>query len=574
MVGAVLADPRRIPDVAAIAHPGDLRSAPLSVIFAAVLELDAGGRKIDTLTLATLLQEKGLLEAAGGLAALSALDTQAPSAANAVEYARIVADKARRRRLIQGMQPLVLRALGAEGATDDLVAAAHTVLAEIGDAAAEKKLSPVREAIDRTLGFLDQSRNHSDGVTGLPSGLKDLDKLLTGFHPGELLILAARPGCGKTACGMQWALHITATLGYAAAVFSLEMPADQLALRLLASRAKVSLKRLRQGGLSDFDMGKINTEAAAIYNAPLYIGDSGSLNLLELRAQARQLKQQRPDLAIIIIDYLQLMSGDRAASREQEVGQISRGLKQLAKELGVPVLALAQLNRKVEERKGGKPMLSDLRESGCLAGDTLIPLADGRRVPIRDLVGQKDAQVWTLNTQTLKLERAPVTNAFSTGIKSVFRLTTGLGRQTRATANHPFLTPDGWMRLDELRPGHQVAVAPLGGHLSVGNVVRWDLVAAIQADGEEEVFDLTVPPHSNFVAADVVVHNSLEQDADVVMFLHPDPPKEGEEDQIAPGCLAVDLVVAKQRNGPADTVRLLLQQEFVRFELRERHYDD
>lgn len=421
MVGAVLGDPRRLAEVAGLVRPGDLENRALSLIYAAACELDVSGRKIDSLTLASHLQTRGELEAVGGLAGLTSLDVAAPTSANAVEYARHVADRAQRRRLVQSLEALLAQARGPEGATADLVASAHQTLDGLGDAPGLRHPRPAAEAIDRSLEMLDRSRDNKGGITGLATGLGDLDQLLTGFHPGELIILAARPGVGKTACAMQWALHVAQALQRTAVVFSLEMPSDQLALRMLASEAKVSLKRLRHGGLSDYDMGKINTAAADIYSAPLHIDESSSLTLSELRAKVRRLKQQRPDLGLVVIDYLQLMSGDRSGGREQEVGEISRGLKRLAKELSVPVLALSQLNRKVEERKGGRPMLSDLRESG-----------------------------------------------------------------------------------------------------------------------------------------------SLEQDADVVMFLHP----EEQEVEDASNHRSVELIVAKQRNGPAESVRLLMLQECTRFEQR------
>jgi replicative DNA helicase len=207
-------------------------------------------------------------------------------------------------------------------------------------------------------------------VTGLSTGYVDLDMQLTGLHAGELIILAARPGIGKTSLAMNIAMHAALKEDKAVAIFSLEMPADQLLMRLLASSARVDMKKLRGGRLTPHDEEKFQEMAGALYNAPIYIDDSGGLSPFDLRAKARRLKQKDPRLSLIVVDYLQLMhQKGKVESRQLEVSEISRSLKQLAKELEVPVIALSQLNRKVEERKGGKPMLSDLRESGSIEQD-------------------------------------------------------------------------------------------------------------------------------------------------------------------------------------------------------------
>ncbi len=262
------------------------------------------------------------------------------------------------------------------------------------------------------------------------------------------------------ACARNAALHPEHPAGVA--IFSLEMSAQQLAQRLLTSEARVNAQAARTGRLSDDDWPRLARAAGRLSAAPIFIDDTPGLGILELRAKCRRLKAEH-DIGIIIVDYLQLMhgtGGGRNSNREQEIAQISRSLKSLAKELNVPVIALSQLNRSVETRGGDKrPQLSDLRESGCLTGDTLIPLADsGKRVSIRDLAGTSGFAVWALNQHTYKLERAEVSKAFSTGIKPVYKLTTQLGRQIRATGNHKFLTINGWKRLDELRVDERMAL--------------------------------------------------------------------------------------------------------------------
>jgi replicative DNA helicase len=213
-------------------------------------------------------------------------------------------------------------------------------------------------------------KKNGGGITGVPSGFVDLDNQLTGFHGGELIILAARPGIGKTSLAMNFALHVASKENMPVAVFSLEMPSVQLITRLLSTHAKIDMKKLRGGRLSPADEERITESANELFKCKFYVDDSGGLSSFDLRAKARRLVQREGKLGLIVIDYLQLMhQKGKVESRQLEVAEISRALKQLAKELDVPIIALSQLNRKVEERKGGKPMLSDLRESGAIEQD-------------------------------------------------------------------------------------------------------------------------------------------------------------------------------------------------------------
>jgi replicative DNA helicase len=270
------------------------------------------------------------------------------------------------------------------------------------------------------------------------------------------------------------------------------------------------------------------------------------------------------------VDYLQLMTSDvRVENRVQEVSYISRMLKSLARELDVPVLAVSQLSRAVEQRTDKRPVLADLRESGCLTGDTLVQLADGRRMPIGQLARTgHPVRVMALNEQTWKLEPVEARKAWRVGIAPVYRLRTRLSREIRATANHRFRTIEGWKRLDQLRPGEHIALPRVGQIVPSEELIRlsqsdvyWDQVASIEWAGEEEVFDLEVPGHHNFVAGDIIVHNSLEQDADVVMFIYREEMyrPETEKQHIA------DIIVAKHRHGPTRTVQLFFREQLAQF---------
>ncbi|MDM3853939.1 MAG: replicative DNA helicase [Aphanizomenon gracile PMC649.10] len=359
----------------------------------------------------------------------------------------------------------------------------------------------------------------------------------------------------NTAFCLNLAHNIAAGYQLAVAVFSLEMSKEQLVQRLLASEAGIESSYLRSGRISQTQWEPLSRAIDKLSDTPIFIDDTANITVTQMRSQARRLQaEQTKDLGLIVIDYLQLMEGS-SDNRVQELSRITRSLKGLARELSVPIIALSQLSRGVEARTNKRPMLSDLRESGCLAGDSLVTLADtGLQVPIKELVGKSDFAVWGLNENTMKLERAIVSNAFSTGIKPVFTLTTRLGREIRATGNHKFLTINGWKRLDELNLQQQlIALA--------NSDIYWDELISIELDGEEEVFDLTVDKLHNFIANNIIVHNSIEQDADIVMMLYrdeyysPDTPDRG----------IAEVIIAKHRNGPTGTVKLLFDPQFTKF---------
>jgi replicative DNA helicase len=370
VLGAVLADNTVIANVAEVVHPDDFSVAAHSEIFAAMLALDGSQRTVDHLTLSEALKTRGQLAAVGGPAYLMGLDQVVPVSANAVQYAHIVKDQAIRRRLAGVGVEIQQLASQDVGDLAELLDEAERKVFLLAERKREGDLRPVSELMAPTLDLLDKMKLSSSGITGTPTGYVDLDLQLTGLHGGELIVLAARPGIGKTSFAMNIAMNVAMKENKAVGIFSLEMPADQLLMRLLASQGRVDMKKLRGGRLSPADEERFQEVAGQLYNAPLFIDDTGGLSPFDLRAKARRLKQKSGELGLIVIDYLQLMhQKGKVESRQLEVAEISRALKQMAKELSVPIMALSQLNRKVEERKGGKPMLSDLRESGAIEQD-------------------------------------------------------------------------------------------------------------------------------------------------------------------------------------------------------------
>jgi replicative DNA helicase len=370
VLGAVLMDNSVLANVQEIIIAEDFSHQAHAEIFLAFVQLDGKQERIDPLTVAEQLKVTGKLASIGGPGYLSQLDQTVPFSQNAVEYAKIIKNQSTRRSLALAGREIMDLATQEVGDVAELMDEAERKVFNIAEKRRAGDLRSMGDLMGEALDLLDKMKKSASGITGTATGFVDLDNQLTGLHGGELIILAARPGIGKTSLAMNMALHVASKENLAVAVFSLEMPSVQLLTRLLATHARVDMKKLRGGRLSPHDEERISEAANELFGLKFYIDDSGGLSSFDLRAKARRLKQKEPNLGLIVIDYLQLMhQKGKVESRQLEVSEISRALKQLAKELNVPILALSQLNRKVEERKGGKPMLSDLRESGAIEQD-------------------------------------------------------------------------------------------------------------------------------------------------------------------------------------------------------------
>jgi replicative DNA helicase len=370
VLGAVLMDNSVLSNVVEVIIAADFAHQAHAEIFTAMITLDSKSERIDPLTVAEMLKITGKLASVGGPGYIAQLDQTVPFAQNAVEYAKIIKNQSLRRSLAIAGRDIMELATQETGDTAELLDEAERKVFVIAEKRRVGDLRPMSELMDEALTMLDKMKQNASGITGTATGFVDLDNQLTGLHGGELIILAARPGIGKTSLAMNMALHVASKENRAVAVFSLEMPSVQLLTRMLATHAKVDMRKLRGGRLTPNDEERISEAANELFRLPFYVDDSGGLSSFDLRAKARRLKQKEPTLGLIVVDYLQLMhQKGKVESRQLEVSEISRALKQLAKELNVPIVALSQLNRKVEERKGGKPMLSDLRESGAIEQD-------------------------------------------------------------------------------------------------------------------------------------------------------------------------------------------------------------
>ena len=593
ILGGILLDPQAMGRVVDLLTIEAFYIKAHQYIYQAALSLHGQGKPVDLMTLTSWLEDHNFLEKVGGTAKLVQLLNRTISAVNIDLYSNLVMDKYVRRQLITAGHEVV--ELGYDTALELEVTLdqAEQKVFGLSQKRPQQGLVPISATLVEAFNNIENLQQEAT-LPGLPCGFYDLDAMTSGFQRSDLIILAGRPSMGKTALGLNIAANIAKTHRLPVAIFSLEMSKEQLSQRLLSSEAEVASNRLRSGKISQNEYEPISLAIASLSELPIFIDDTPNMTVMQMRSQSRRLQaEQGNKLGLVLLDYLQLMEGSGSDNRVQELSRITRSLKALAREVNAPVIALSQLSRGVESRTNKRPMMSDLRESGCLTGDTLIALADGgKSVPIQDLIGKSGFRVWALNPMTMKLEKAAVSHSFATGIKTVFRLTTTLGRTIRATGNHKFLTTNGWQRLDELQRNNKLALPflipnsalnsqgnsrltsevtqnfptyscllPLASSLPQPSDVYWDKIISIKPDRREEVFDLTVPQFHNFVANNIVVHNSIEQDADLVIMLYRDAyynPDSPDRDQ-------AEVIIAKHRNGPTGTVKLLFQPELTKF---------
>lgn len=740
VLGSMLLNKDAIADCLEVTKSADFYRPAHELIYDAVLDLYGRGEPADAITVADELGKRGDLTRVGGQAYLHQLIQSVPTAANAGYYAEIVHERAVLRRLVEAGTRIVQMGYGqGEGDVDEIVNRAQAEVYSVAEKRGGEDYHQLGELLNATMEEIEAAAGRTDDLTGVPTGFLELDTLTNGLHPGQMIVIAARPAVGKSTLGIDIARAAAIKHNMATAVFSLEMSRTEITMRILSAEATIQLQDLRKGLKGQEQWNKLARVMGKISDAPLFIDDSPNMSLMEIRSKCRRLKQQH-NLRVVIIDYLQLMSsGKKVESRQQEVAEFSRALKLLAKELEVPVIAISQLNRGPEQRTDKRPQMSDLRESGCLPAETRILRADtGAETTIGEIArsGEKDLTVWALD-DGLRYTKRTMTHAFSTGTKPVFRLTTSSGKAVRATGNHPFLTPSGWRSLEALRVGDRIAVSrhvpspamvtpgwtdtdlyaaavafpnrdamhlvaddvfclPKGQiakylnliwefsgqvnedgimlwhdsrlavegvarlllrfgietrhevpdcgddhflwvegvdsmrrflqeigapakhemagiellewireeqsgvdqvdalvwdelrstltthgesgdmgdvalldrveaaldsgdlDLAATNDVAWESVNSIRADGVEEVYDATVLDCHNFIANGIAVHNSIEQDADMVILLHrdrSDPERDGE----------ADVIVAKHRNGPTADIVLAFQGHYSRF---------
>ncbi|EMB63009.1 replicative DNA helicase [Streptococcus mutans] len=373
VLGSVFISPEKLIAVREYIDPEDFYKYAHRVIFKAMISLSDQNDAIDATTVRAILDNQGDLQNIGGISYLVELVNSVPTSANAEYYAKIVAEKAMLRRIISRLTEAVNQAYEGAINSEDIISGAEKALIDVNERSNRSGFRKISDVLAVNYENLEVRSQQTTDVTGLATGFRDLDKITTGLHPDQLIILAARPAVGKTAFVLNIAQNVGTKMNRPVAIFSLEMGAESLVDRMLASEGMVDAHNLRTGQLTEQDWQNITLAQGTLADAPIYIDDTPGIKVTEIRARARKLDQELEEgLGLIVIDYLQLITGTRPENRQQEVSDISRQLKILAKELGVPVIALSQLSRGVEQRQDKRPVLSDIRESGSIEQDADI----------------------------------------------------------------------------------------------------------------------------------------------------------------------------------------------------------
>ena len=372
VLGAVFLNPEAIIEASDIVQPDDFYERANRLVFQAMLNIADRGDEIDPVTLQDELKKNNQLEDIGGIAYVSELTLATPTAVHVTYYANIVKRQALLRNLVTTSQRIIQNAISGSDDVTDILDDAESAIMNVSQENTAGDFKSIHEVLNDTVEAINNIPEDGNAVTGLPTGFQELDKMTTGFHEDELIILAARPGVGKTAFALNVAQFVGLHTDKTVAMFSLEMGADQLVQRMLASEGLIDSQHLRTGQLTEEEWRKLVVAAGSLDRTNIYIDDTPGIKMSEIRAKSRRLAKEKGNLGLIVIDYLQLIEGPRSESRQQEVSAISRQLKKLAKELKIPVIALSQLSRSVEQRQDKRPVLSDIRESGSIEQDADI----------------------------------------------------------------------------------------------------------------------------------------------------------------------------------------------------------
>jgi replicative DNA helicase len=459
LLGGLMLDNSTWDRIADMVTERDLYRREHRLIFRAIYKLAAEDQPFDLVTLAETLERTDQLEGAGGLPYLGIIANETPSAANIKAYAKIVRQTSVLRQMIAAGTDIADSGYNPQGRdAAELLDEAERRVFEIAEQEARGGggFQPIKTLLGRAVERIDALYQRDEPITGLATGFTDFDMMTSGLQPADLIIVAGRPSMGKTSFAMNMAEHVAIQSKRPVAVFSMEMPGDSLAMRMMSSLGRIDQHRVRTGRLEDEEWPRLTSAVNILAGASMFIDDTPALSPTEVRARARRLKRDQNDLGLIVLDYIQLMQAPGVGeNRATEISAISRSLKALAKELNVPVVALSQLNRSLEQRPNKRPVMSDLRE--CVTGDTLVVLADGRRIAIKALVGTAP-EVAAVDASG-RLMTAKAEAIWCVGRRSILAVRLASGRVIRTTAEHRLMGADGWQNVETLGPGSRLAIS-------------------------------------------------------------------------------------------------------------------
>ncbi|WP_274355334.1 replicative DNA helicase [Ligilactobacillus salivarius] len=372
VLGAIFLNTDALADAMEYVEADDFYKRSHQLLFQAMVDLNNNSEAIDVLTVQNYLSTNNQLDDVGGVAYIAELATSVPTAANAGYYAKIVEEKSMLRRLISTATNIITQANNNDEDVPSLLDSAERQIMDVSERKNRSGFREIKDVLNEALNDVDRLSQQSEDITGLPTGYREFDKMTAGLQPDNLIILAARPAVGKTAFALNIAQNVATSTDTSVAIFSLEMSAESLVNRMLCAEGSINANHLRTGQLDEGEWQNLIVAMGALSNTSIFIDDTPGIKMAEIRAKCRRLAKEKGNLGLVVIDYLQLIEGSNKESRQQEVSEISRQLKKLAKELGVPILALSQLSRGVEQRQDKRPVLSDIRESGSIEQDADI----------------------------------------------------------------------------------------------------------------------------------------------------------------------------------------------------------
>lgn len=372
VLGAIFLNTDALADAMEYVEADDFYRRAHQILFQAMVDLNNDGEAIDVLTVQNYLTTNNQLDDVGGVAYIAELATSVPTAANAGYYAKIIEEKSMLRRLISTATNIITQANNGDDDVPSLLDSAERQIMDVSERRNRSGFREIKDVLNETLSDIDRLSQQSEDITGLPTGYREFDKMTAGLQPDNLIILAARPAVGKTAFALNIAQNVATSTDTSVAIFSLEMSAESLVNRMLCAEGSINANHLRTGQLDEGEWQNLIVAMGALSNTSIFIDDTPGIKMAEIRAKCRRLAKEKGNLGLVVIDYLQLIEGSNKESRQQEVSEISRQLKKLAKELSVPILALSQLSRGVEQRQDKRPVLSDIRESGSIEQDADI----------------------------------------------------------------------------------------------------------------------------------------------------------------------------------------------------------
>ena len=372
VLGAIFLNTDALADAMEYVEADDFYRRAHQILFQAMVDLNNDGEAIDVLTVQNYLTTNNQLDDVGGVAYIAELATSVPTAANAGYYAKIVEEKSMLRRLISTATNIITQANNGDDDVPSLLDSAERQIMDVSERRNSSGFREIKDVLNEALNDIDRLSQQSEDITGLPTGYREFDKMTAGLQPDNLIILAARPAVGKTAFALNIAQNVATSTDTSVAIFSLEMSAESLVNRMLCAEGSINANHLRTGQLDEGEWQNLIVAMGALSNTSIFIDDTPGIKMAEIRAKCRRLAKEKGNLGLVVIDYLQLIEGSNKESRQQEVSEISRQLKKLAKELSVPILALSQLSRGVEQRQDKRPVLSDIRESGSIEQDADI----------------------------------------------------------------------------------------------------------------------------------------------------------------------------------------------------------